>query len=112
MIVKNKNKGSYIPYALTGTQVSFKGGALTVDLTEHQRDWPVTLDISANQTGALVIGPSYRYVAQLDIPARSYTIVKGKADDFGFPQLSKIPVPLDMEQVTLTLWAMPESMEV
>lgn len=112
MIIKKKNNGSYIPYALKGTQVSFNNDELTVDLAQHQRDWPVTLDISADQTGALVLGPSYRYVAQIDIPARSYTIAKGKADDFGFPQLSKIPVPLDTEQVTLTLWAVPDSTEV
>jgi hypothetical protein len=106
MIILKKNEGVYVSYALTGTALTLDNGALTVALSEQQRDWPVQLDISADETGALVLGPSRRYVAQLDIPAKSYDIVKGKADDFGFPQLFKNAAPLDPDAVTLTLWAL------
>ena len=106
MIIKQKNAGTYIDYALDGAALSFGGGALTVKLTEHQRDWSVQLDISADSSGVLVLGPARQYVAQLTIPARSYDISKGKADDFGFPQLFKTAAPLDTDHVVLTLWAL------
>ena len=106
MIVHKKNAGPYITYSLSGTTLSLSGGALTVDLAEHQRDWPVSLDICADGTGAPVLGLARRYLAQLTIPARSYALVRGKADDFGFPQLFKAAAPLDTDAVELTLWAL------
>ncbi|SHI00196.1 hypothetical protein SAMN02745823_01890 [Sporobacter termitidis DSM 10068] len=106
MIVRYKNDGTYVPYALSGGVLSFNNGALTVDLPAQARDWPVQLDISENQDGALVLGPARRYVAQVGIPARITAIEKGPADAFGFPQLKKVTAPTDTAQVVLTLWAL------
>jgi hypothetical protein len=109
MTVVKKNEGTYVPYRLTGTELSLQNGAMTLELNDLIRDWPVALDISEDGVGRLVLGESFRYAAQLELPARSYTIVKGAADDFGFPQLGKIAAPLDMDKVTLTLWALDKN---
>lgn len=112
MILNKKNDGTYVPYLLTNTVLSFRGGALELDLSQYERDYPVSLDIVEDASCKLVLGLSEhqsgrrRYMAQLDIPARTYTINVGAADDFGFPKLKKSAVPLDTALVTLTLWAM------
>jgi hypothetical protein len=106
MTVKKKNTGRYIPYELSGTTLCLRDGALTLDLAQYQRDDPVHLDISEDAAGRLVVGPSYRYIAELDIPARAYALEKGAYDDFGFPQLYKHAIPLETKQATLTLWAL------
>lgn len=106
MIVTEKNSGAHIPYKLEGTTLSFRSGAFILDLSKYERDYPVHLDISENESGALVLGPSRRYVAELDIPARAYCIEAGEADDCGFPKLRKLPKPLDTDLVKMTLWAM------
>ena len=106
MIVTEKNIGRYVAFALDGTRISLSDGALTLDLSAFERDYPVHLDISADETGALVLGPSRRYVAELDIPARMVAIIPGDADDFGFPKLRKVPEPLDTDSIKLTLWAL------
>jgi hypothetical protein len=105
MILNKKNQGSYVQYRLTGAGLSFREGELTLDLSLCQRDYPVHLDISENDSGMLVTGPSCRYMAEIDIPAREYKIEQGEKDDMGFPMLSKIALPFDMDKVSLTLWA-------
>ena len=105
MIVHRKNDGTYVPYELAGTALSFGNGLLRVDLSEYECDWPIQLDICEDETGTLVLGPSFRYIAQVDICARTSTIEVGPADDFGFPKLKKVAAPLDTDKVTLTLWA-------
>jgi hypothetical protein len=105
MRLNKKNQGSYIQYELNGSRISLRGGELTLDLAQLERDYAVHLDISQNTAGQLVMGPSYRYSAEIDIPARVYIVEKGEADDLGFPKLTRRAVPLDMEKVELTLWA-------
>jgi hypothetical protein len=106
VIINKKNEGTYVQYELAGVRLSIRGGDLILDLSQSQRDYPVHLDISENASGRLVIGPSRRYVAELDIPAREYTVKKGEKDDMGFPMLARTAVPLDVNKVTLILWAM------
>jgi hypothetical protein len=105
MNVRKKNQGTYLPYNLTGHTLSLRYGELTLDLTQYQCDYPVHLDISADASGALVLGPSHRYLAEIDIPAREYIITAGEKDDIGFPLLYKAAVPLNTAKVFLTLWA-------
>jgi hypothetical protein len=105
MILNKKNQGTYVQYSLTGAGLSFREGELTLDLSCCQRDYPVHLDIFENACGRLVTGPSRRYMAEIDIPAREYKIVQGEKDDMGFPLLSKIALPFEVDKVSLTLWA-------
>jgi hypothetical protein len=109
MLVKHKNKGVYVPYALEGTTLSFRDGALVIDMVERQCGYPLRLDISEDETGGLVTGPAYRYVAELEIPARQYRLnYKGYADDLGIVQAYRTAVPLDLSEAVLTLWALEE----
>jgi hypothetical protein len=106
MIICHKNRGTYIQYIIHGASISFRDGELTVNLAEHQRDFAVHLDISENPPGRLVLGQSHRYLAEIDLPPREYRVIPGENDDLGFPRLYKTDLPLTMEKVRLTLWAL------
>lgn len=105
MIIKLKNEGRYVPYALAGTILSFRNSELTLDLARYQHDYPIRIDISEDVNKNLVTGPAYRYIAEIDIPARVYEVKAGVKDDLGFPKLTKTMLPFDIDKVILTLWA-------
>ena len=107
------NEGAKIPYEVSKTKICFDDD-LTINLAKRQEDWPVHIDILTDGDGVLVTGAesgSY-YVAQIDIPAREYkepeateetaTVEETGTTDVPQPE----PLPLDMEKVTLTLWAL------
>lgn len=111
------NEGAKIPYEVNKTKICFDDD-ITINLAKRQEDWPVHIDILTDGDGVLVTGAesgSY-YVAQIDIPAREYkepeateeavTVEEGgeQAGTTDAPQPE--PLPLDMEKVTLTLWAL------
>lgn len=123
MIVIEKNEGAKIAYTQSGTVVSFADGRLSLDCALYQKDWGVHLDVCENADGNLVIGTEsgQKYVAQLDIPAREYEYPETaetaptfadlddeEADADGMERAETAPpvlLPLDMEKVTLSLWA-------
>ncbi len=106
MKILHKNEGAYVDYSLSGNLLSFRGGELTLDLSELARDYPVSLCISEDAAGKLMPGAARRYVAELELPARQSIVEKtGVADDFGFPVLHRVSIPFSAEDVVLTLWA-------
>jgi hypothetical protein len=105
MIISYKNAGTYLRYSADGAMLSFRDGELALNLNEYLRDYPIHLDISENMEGRLVLGPSHRYLAEIDLPAREYQVTAGEKDDLGFPRLYKTVLPLPLEKVRLTLWA-------
>lgn len=100
MIIIEKNEGPKIEYEEIGKKICFDDD-LTINLAKREEDDPVHIDVCYDTNGDLVIGAAAgrAYVAQIDIPARSYT-EEGEGEEVTF-----IPVPLDMDKVTLTLWA-------
>ncbi len=116
MIVIEKNEGAKVAYTQSGTVVSFADGRLALDCALYQKDWGVHLDVCENADGNLVIGTESgrKYVAQLDIPAREYlypetaaettTDLDGEETEYKQTE-PPTPLPLDMEKVTLSLWA-------
>ena len=100
MIIIHKNEGQKIEYDVTGKKICFDDD-LTINLAKREEDDPVHIDVCYDEDGDLVIGAAAgrAYVAQIDIPARSY-IEQGEGED-----QTLVPVPLDMDKVTLTLWA-------
>jgi hypothetical protein len=100
MIIIEKNEGTKIPYSVSGTKVTFNDD-LTINLASREQDWPVHIDICYDEDRALVIGAAAgrAYVAEIDIPARQYTEEEVEGE------VQRIPVPLDMDKVTLTLWS-------
>ncbi len=100
MIIVEKNEGEKIPYEVSGKKICFDDD-LTLNLAKRQEDHDVHIDICYNADRELVIGAAVgrAYVAEIDIPAREYA-VEGEGDD-----QTVTPVPLDMDTVTLSLWA-------
>ena len=110
MIIVEKNEGAKIPYEVTGAKVCFDDD-LTINLAKRQEDWPVHIDVCSDKDGTLVIGAESGryYVAQIDVPAKEYEEVEADLEDEGYNEQAKTkrePLPLNMDNVTLTLWAL------
>lgn len=115
MIIVHKNEGPKIPYSTRTTKITFDDD-LTINLAKREKDDPVHIDICADRDGELVIGAAAgrRYVAEIDIPARRYE-EQPEPDEGGEPDgemdgegTAPVPIPLDMNTVTLSLWALEE----
>jgi hypothetical protein len=102
MIIDEKTAGPKIPYEVIGTKIIFDDD-LMLNLAKRQDDEPVHIFICYNRTKDLVIGyeHGWRYVAEIDIPEREYTEPESEDDP-------REPLPLDMDKVKLTLWAIEE----
>lgn len=100
MIIIEKNQGEKIPYEVMGKKICFDDD-LTINLARRQGDEPEHIDVCFDRFGSLVLGAAAgrAYVAEIDIPARAYETA-GEGED-----LTAVPLPLDMDAVTLTLWA-------
>ena len=107
MIIVEKNEGPKIPYTVRTTKVTFDDD-LQINLAKREKDWAEHIDVCADDEGNLVIGAAVgrRYVAEIDIPARRYETEEVEIE--GETQEQLIPVPLDMNTVTLSLWAIEE----
>ena len=117
-----KNAGQKIDYELNGTKLSFADGALTLDLARRQRDSTVTLDIMVDSEGNLTTGRGIYYAAQVEIPPTVYDEEIIPAPESGSQEdgedqsapggmgenretVKRTPRPLDMDDVTLSLFA-------
>lgn len=105
MQVIEKNAGPKVDYRTDDTYLSLRDGELILDLAKYERDFPVHLDICENKFGMLTMGVSCRYVAQVDIPAREHDYIADGVDEEGNLKEVPVPVPFDMGNATLTLWA-------
>ena len=108
MIIVEKNVGTKIVYEVTDTSkkkaICFDDD-LTINLAKREQDWPVHIDICYDGDGELVIGTAAgrAYVAEIDIPAREY--IYPEPEEEGGETDPPTPVPLDLDKVTLSLWA-------
>ena len=108
MKLQYKNAGVYPAYTLSGTELTL-AERLTLDLATLAQDEPVHLIVSADREGNLALGFGWRYVAELDLPAKPFRMEKiGYTDDFGYPALRKAYLPYPAEDAVLTLWAEKE----
>lgn len=99
--VIEKNVGPKIEYEQSGTRLYFGDDEIMINCAKYQKDWEQTTDICMDRVGNLTIGTesALRYVAQIEIPAKEYT--EEEVDG----EIQRTPVPLDMGDVTLILWA-------
>lgn len=106
MIVIEKNEGQKIPYEVDGNKICFDDD-LTINLEKREEDCDVDIDICFDGDRTLVIGSAAgrEYVAQIHIPARQYEQTETEVTDEGENENVVIPVPFNMDNVTLTLWA-------
>ncbi len=103
MIIVNKNEGPKIDYEIQNTATKKKitfDDDLTINLAKREQDWPVHIDVCYDEDEELVLGTAAgrAYVAEIDIPARQYTPGETEEDP-------PTPIPLDLDTVTLSLWA-------
>ena len=105
MKVIEKNIGPKIGYDVMGNKIMF-ADELMLNLEKMERDFEVHIDICKDKFGMLTMGLSENYVAEIEIPARKYVEEQGEADEQGNTVVSKVPVPFNMDEVTLILWSM------
>lgn len=132
--VVEKNQGQKIVWKQSTTKLTFGDDELMVNVARYQKDWPVQIDICGDKDGNLVlgVGEGRYYVAQVDIPATAYTEpqpiepeneVKAQSETDAMEDASESsaemgtyggmqqrftppePIPLEMSDVVLTLWA-------
>ena len=111
MNIVEMNEGKKISYNLTGTTLDFADGALALNLARYQQDEAVTRDIMVDADGYLTTGRGRYYAAQVEIPAREYAEVETQAEDGDTAgqseggSVTRTPLPLDTDDVTLYLFA-------
>ncbi len=107
MQIIEKNEGPKIAYEENGTMVFLGDYELMLNISKYQRDWPVHIDVCSNRDKQLVVGTGegLYYVAQFDIPATKYTEPAMEED---IPE----PIPIDMNEVVLTLWSIDNPIPV
>jgi len=110
MIIVEKNEGPKIEYEIQNTATKKKitfDDDLTINLIKREQDWAVHIDVCYDEDGELVLGTAAgrRFVAELDIPARRYNETPDPEDPEG--GMIREPIPLDLDLVTLSLWALP-----
>lgn len=115
--VIEKNAGPKIAYEQTGTCLIFGDYELMINAAKYQKDWDVTVDICKDKAGNLTIGTEsgLRYVAQVMIPAATYTETPIEPEESAEPMsdtgegmnstAQREQNPLDMGDVTLVLWS-------
>lgn len=108
------NEGTKIDYEQNGTKLTFDDQLMT-NVAKYQKGFPVHVDICMDADRNLCTGVAAGlfYVAQLDIPAIKYeeqtTSENDSSDENGMnPQTPPAVIPLDMSDVTLTLWSIDQ----
>lgn len=121
--VTEKNAGQKIDFEQSGTRLIFGDDEIMLNAAKYQKDWNVEVDVCRDKSGNLTIGTGsgLRYVAQVEIPAATYTETEIEAEEpaealaaedmnegDGMNQKTTIQRdknPLDMGDVTVILWS-------
>ena len=121
--VIEKNAGQKIDFEQSGTRLIFGDDELMLNAAKYQKDWDVEVDVCRDKSDNLTIGTGsgLRYVAQVMIPAATYTeteipaeetaealTAEDAAEGDGMNQkttMQREQNPLDMGDVTVILWS-------
>ena len=81
--VTEKNAGQKIDFEQSGTRLIFGDDEIMLNAAKYQKDWDVEVDICRDKSGNLTIGTGsgLRYVAQVMIPAATYTETEIPAEE-------------------------------
>lgn len=98
------NEGQKIDYEQNGTKLTFDD-ELMINVAKYQKASPVHVDVCMDANRNLCTGTASGlfYVAQIDIPGIKYEEVEPAEE--GQEQPIPAVIPLDMADVTLTLWS-------
>lgn len=121
--VIEKNAGQKINFEQSSTRLIFGDDEIMLNAAKYQKDWDVEVDVCRDKSGNLTIGTGsgLRYVAQVMIPAATYTeteipaeettealTAEDAAEGDGMNQkttMQREQNPLDMGDVTVILWS-------
>lgn len=105
MRVIHLNEGPKAEFHLDGTVLTIQG--VQIDLAVRQKDTETVVTVSLDRDlKTAVEGVGAWYVATIVIPPRAYKTVETTGPD-GQPAQELQPLPLDLDQVELRLWALP-----
>ena len=116
MIEIIKTPGKHITYETTSKSIIFGDDDLSINLKNREKDEPVTIDVCSDVNGELTMGTAagLRYVAQIEIPPRSYTKTEEKNPAYteGGQESEYVTkreaVAFDIEKCTIYLWGMED----
>lgn len=99
-----KTAGTQVSYSVNGDCIVFGDNDLSINLANREMDEPVIIDICKDSNGFLVVGAAtgVRYVAQVEIPARTYTTLA--ADEDTEESAAVEAVPFDINNCTIYLY--------
>ena len=122
--VIEKNAGQKIDFEQSGTRLIFGDDEIMLNAAKYQKDWDVEVDVCRDKSGNLTIGTGsgLRYVAQVEIPAATYTETEIPAEETAEAPAAEDEAegsdsvnqkttvqrdknPLDMGDVTVILWS-------
>lgn len=111
MKVSEINDGQKATWMLTGTMLDVNVGSqsITADLAAAQKDTEQIVTVFLDSQALLQLETGQWYVASVIIPAiKTHLIDTGQVDEQGNPQMILEALPLDTDEVSLVLWALPE----
>lgn len=102
----------HVPYEIEGNLLTIDD-YLTLKLHKYEQDEDRHLDICRDKMGGVIMGVipgvAITYVAQIDIPARTYHEEETvETNENGEPIKIPVPDPYDPAKTTLTLWETEE----
>ena len=102
-----KTAGKHISYSVSDNCIVFGDNDLSLNLANREMDEPVIIDICKDSNGFLVVGAATgeRYVAQVEIPARTYTEVV-TVENAETESMAVEAVPFDIDNCTIYLFGM------
>lgn len=118
VVVIEKNVGEKIAFDQSGSRLIFGDDEIMINAAKYQKDWDVEVDVCKDKSGNLTIGTEsgLRYVAQIMIPAATYTETvidapeaqaadPGDGEEMNRSNVQRDKNELDMADVTLVLWS-------
>lgn len=117
MRIQHVNSGVKAKYKVSKNllQLAVEGAEpITLDLNDELRDVAAVVDVSLNQGfSKLERGVGNWYIASVKIPAREYDLVDtGEVDEEGWPIYKEEALDVNMRDVVLCLWGVPENVGV
>lgn len=111
MNIVEQNEGKKIPCRIDGTKIILDE-MLSFDLKRYQKDNEEVVNICL-KNDILQMGLGDWYVANIVIPPKKYELVdSGEKDEEGNVKYERVAKPLNMDEVTLILWALPYNYSV
>lgn len=108
MKVIEVNEGPKVSYEVDKTRVTFND-ELMLNLAKYEQDDDVHIDICADKNGNLSTATAFRYVAQIEIPARQYREVETENpenEDSLKTIVKKEAISFSLDNVTLKLYSL------